>query len=773
MIFFFYILLSFSFCNELLSIPTIYLTQNQIKKIDLSNFKNNSDGVFDFMNKEFEFEIKNDSLFIQSYDKSGIHIVDFLFNDKKHYLVLNIAPSYNASFNLSGFNQSEKVYVMGNFNDWSRTAHPLFKNENSYWSLNIPLSAGRYEYKFVVDKEEILDPDNSNLVSNGLGGYNSVVDLGNDTKNNVLECFKSHIHNSNYYFIINQHDKYNNLDIVILIDNQFLDENLWNYSNGLIEIDARDIKGKLRIFVRDDNGSISKENITIFNNGKALNIGDDSWYFSIIYSLMIDRFKDGNKNNNLPVNDPELNDLVNFHGGDFQGVLNKINDNYFNDLGINTIWISPIQQNPYNAYIEYNESHRKYSGYHGYWPISPRSIDSRFGTDEEFKNLVNTAHNNNIKILLDFVSNHTHEDHPYYKNHKDWYGNVYLENGELNIRNWSKEKTLTTWFDKFLPSFDYVNSEDARNKIIDDAIYFIDTFNIDGFRQDATKHVPHIFWKSLKKKLVDSYPNKYIFQIGETFGNDDIISSYVNPKELDSQFNFNIYFKAREHFSGHNVNFEDLNNSIIDNMNQYGPIHFMGNLTSSHDQVRFMAFADNQIRFDEDGNNRAFNNPPIKVYDNNSYKKLLMFYAMNISLPGVPILYYGEEIGEIGANDPGNRLDMKFDNELDVEQQKIKKEISRLNYIRLNYPSMSIGDFQIIYEDIESTIWLKRYFNEIVLIAFNNSNNIKTINLNLEYDDFEYALSLLDRSMLKFDSNNIIIDLKDYEFKMYKMKIKN
>ena len=79
----------------------------------------------------------------------------------------------------------------------------------------------------------------------------------------------------------------------------------------------------------------------------------------------------------------------------------------------------------------------------------------------------------------------------------------------------------------------------------------------------------------------------------------------------------------------------------------------------------------------------------------------------------------------------------------------------------------------IIYEDIESTIWLKRYFNEVVLIAFNNSNNIKTINLNLEHDDFEYALSLLDRSMLKFNSDNIIIDLKDYEFKMYKMKIKS
>ena len=208
-------------------------------------------------------------------------------------------------------------------------------------------------------------------------------------------------------------------------------------------------------------------------------------------------------------------------------------------------------------------------------------------------------------------------------------------------------------------------------------------------------------------------------------------------------------------------------------MNQYGPIHFMGNLTSSHDQVRFMAFADNQIRFDEDGNNRAFNNPPTTVYDDNSYKKLLMFYAMNISLPGVPILYYGEEIGEIGTNDPGNRLDMKFDNELDVEQQKIKKEISQLNYIRLNHPSMSIGDFQIIYEDIESTVWLKRYFNEVILIAFNNSDNIKTINLNLEHDDFEYALSLLDRSMLKFNSDNIIIDLKDYEFKMYKMKIKS
>ena len=108
-----------------------------------------------------------------------------------------------------------------------------------------------------------------------------------------------------------------------------------------------------------------------------------------------------------------------------------------------------MQKQPHNTYNEWNPPNRKYSAYHGYWPVSPREIDPRYGTEDELRKLIDLAHNQNIEILLDFVSNHIHEDHPYYNMHKEWFGHVTLPDGSMNIRRWDGDTRLTTWFEPF------------------------------------------------------------------------------------------------------------------------------------------------------------------------------------------------------------------------------------------------------------------------------------------------------------------------------------
>ena len=88
---------------------------------------------------------------------------------------------------------------------------------------------------------------------------------------------------------------------------------------------------------------------------------------------------------------------------------------YFSDLGVNTVWLSPITQNPTTPYGQYPNPPTKFSGYHGYWPISSSKVDFRFGTDDEFKTLVDDAHTKNLNVLVDYVANHVHEEHPVYK----------------------------------------------------------------------------------------------------------------------------------------------------------------------------------------------------------------------------------------------------------------------------------------------------------------------------------------------------------------------
>ncbi|MFQ6610673.1 MAG: alpha-amylase family glycosyl hydrolase, partial [Fidelibacterota bacterium] len=459
--------------------------------------------------------------------------------------------------------------------------------------------------------------------------------------------------------------------------------------------------------------------------------------------------------------------LANFQGGDISGIHKKLEDGYFSDLGINTLWISPIIQNAEGGYTEFIPPHRKFTGYHGYWPTHPRNVDDRFTTKEELISFISTAHEQDMKILMDFVSNHTHENHPYFKDHRDWYGQVELPDGTMNIRNWSGETMLTTWFDTFLPSFDYVSNPDAIDQVVSDAVFWLGEYKFDGFRQDATKHVPHSFWKELTKQVKYNFTEREIFQIGESFGSNALIGEYVNPGELNSQFNFELYFEGRWQFSGH-PDFVKLNRTVSSNMDFFQPMNTMGTITSSHDQVRFMGFADGQLNFEENGTERGFSNPPISVKNSSSYDKLFMFTVFNMCLPGIPVVYYGEEIGQIGANDPDNRRMMRFDDQLTTDEQIHFQKMSQLIKLRRNFPALSIGDLVVIYEDKNLSCWLKIYFEERVLVIFNNSSNTQEVTLDFS-TEIHRAVSLLDRSFVDVESGIFMTNVDAYETKLYQL----
>ena len=323
---------------------------------------------------------------------------------------------------------------------------------------------------------------------------------------------------------------------------------------------------------------------------------------------MIDRFRNGNPSNDNPIEHPELADQANFNGGDFAGIIQCINEGYFDSLGINTLWISPVNKTTDKAFKEWPEPHRYFSGYHGYWPVSSNETEPRFGSMQELKDLVTLAHNHDIKILMDYISNHVHEEHPYFQNHRDWFGKVDLDNGEKNIRRWD-EFRLTTWFDTFIPSFDFVGSEEAMEAMTDNAVWWLKETKVDGFRHDATKHVPYSFWRMLTNKIkhrVNQTRDLNIYQVGETFGGDDLIKSYVNNGMLDAQFNFNQFFVARRVFVEEQSSFEDLAMAIEKSLEVYGHNHLMGNIMDSHDQVRMMALLEGDLSLSDNGTERAW-----------------------------------------------------------------------------------------------------------------------------------------------------------------------
>ena len=169
-----------------------------------------------------------------------------------------------------------------------------------------------------------------------------------------------------------------------------------------------------------------------------------------------------------------------------------------------------IRDRPYGYYAPMKT---KFSGYHGYWPIASSKVDTRFGTNQELKQVVEAAHEHNINVLLDYVANHVHEQHPLYIQHPEYATSLYLPDGTMNVEKWD-EYRLTTWFDTFLPTLDFSNPI-VVDLMTDSALYWIKEFKLDGFRHDACKHINEEFWRTLTLKLKKQFNGKMPYQIGE------------------------------------------------------------------------------------------------------------------------------------------------------------------------------------------------------------------------------------------------------------------
>ena len=446
-------------------------------------------------------------------------------------------------------------------------------------------------------------------------------------------------------------------------------------------------------------------------------------YTQMIYFMLVDRFNNGNKGNDLPIDDKEVHEKANYFGGDLEGIIQKIEEGYFSELGVNTVWLSPITQNPYYAEVEYPAPHRKYSGYHGYWPISCTSIDTRFGTSQELKTLVDKAHSKNIQVLLDFVSNHVHEKNPLIIDNPTWATDLILENGEENIRIWDEQR-LTTWFDRFLPTIDLTIPE-AAEAMTDSALHMLIEYNLDGFRHDATKHIPTSYWQTLTQKIKNSLPKKSIYQIGETFGSRELIGSYISNDKLDGQFDFNLYFDSRLVFADDSTGFPKLYNSLMESFEYYSNHSLMGNISGNHDIPRFISYAGKALSFLEDEKEAGWERN-VEIADTIGYYKLKLLSAFNLTIPGVPVIYYGDEIGMVGAGDPDNRRPMIFEG-LNTFQKDVKNTIKQLFALRANNIALTFGEFNLIHISNNVFVYERVYLNNKVIVMFNKSEKAITL----------------------------------------------
>ncbi|MBZ0199060.1 MAG: alpha-glucosidase C-terminal domain-containing protein [Ignavibacteriaceae bacterium] len=720
--------------------------------------------------------------FTPSKNFEGLDRLKFILGNVPHYFFVESSIKLEHTFKYKPQGSPKKVNLFGTFNSWNRESIPMSdKDGNGMYEVTIPLNAGLYEYKFFVDGIEIEDPNNPDQKPNGIGGINSIIVI------QPRHAEKHYLHllgkkKEDHKLILSFYYENENLKEPLTAKNVFA---LWNnrdFIKSNVVVNGNNIDVMLNNVTQLEecvvrvaisyNGAVSNLQTVRTKNGDVTDT-DKTWNDAIIYSLMIDRFNDGDKSNSIPVKNSELSDKGNYMGGDLQGILNKIEEGYFDALNINTLWISPVIDNPNEAYEESPEPHRYYSGYHGYWPISSTEVEEKFGTMDLLKKVVTTAHKHDIKILLDFVSNHVHIEHPFWKEHRDWFGVLELPDGRKNLRLWDEQR-LTTWFEPYLPSFDYIGSKDALETMTDNAVWWLKETGADGFRHDAVKHVPNEFWRLLTQKIkkeIEIPENKVVYQIGETFGGYDLISSYVNNGQLSAQFNFNLYDTAIPVFISETGSFKTLDTEMKKTFSVYGVNHIMGNIMDSHDKMRYMAFADGDVPLDQAYNNEiGWNNPP-QVDNKESYEKEKLYLAYLLTIPGIPIIYYGDEIGMTGASDPDNRRMMRFGNELTNWEKEMLPAVERIIKLRKENSALRHGDFLTLLAEKDLYAYIRSDMNERLLVVLNKG--IEAANLKLQLPavyELKEAVNLTDNKNVEINSNTLNVDIPAVGFAVYKLK---
>lgn len=417
------------------------------------------------------------------------------------------------------------------------------------------------------------------------------------------------------------------------------------------------------IYDQFKNEYTTNTSVTVTERNKG---NDFDWDEAIIYFAVTDRFFDGNESNNGKGYDKSENGSSSYHGGDFAGLTQKLD--YLKDLGVNTIWITPIVANDMADGLTTDVAGIKSWGYHGYWASDFENLDSHLGTEEEFSTLLNEAHNRGMKIMVDVVLNHSgyNQEEKFNSIIKDKDGNaVPMIRDDSQMVSGSDQKYSLAG----LPDFLTENAE-VRELLVEWQSNWISKYPIDYYRVDTVKHVDDTTWSAFKNALTKINPK--FKMIGEWAGAGySTDTGMLRTGRMDSLLDFDFNGVATDFVTGKISNTEDFlnkRNASIDNTAT------LGQFLSSHDEDGFVY---NLYSKENEGKGL----PKEKA---EALGKVAA--SLQITAKGQPVIYYGEEIGLTGANNypyQTNRYD--FDWSKVTDDNKTLAHYKKLLAIRNQY----------------------------------------------------------------------------------------
>ncbi len=595
------------------------------------------------------------------------------------------------------------IGVSGSFNGFDARRAPLTRIDTSdQWQTTLTLPPGVHRYRVEVDGRPLLDPAAPVSVRHQGETWSRVVVP--DCAQPAFELVeRTHAGAPVYTLALQRVAATDGLDgdtVQVTVDGAPLAAHVDGDRVVIRTAELPRGKHHLRLIAQDTAGRASAP----FEGPFWVEPTLFRWQDAIIYQVFTDRFAPATHDFTPG---ERLQAIGARHGGHLDGVRRKLREGYFDAMGVNTLWISPMNLNPDGVWTGVEGGEPRYESYHAYWPIAARSLDPRFGTAETLDALIAEAHAKGMRVLLDVVLNHVHAEHPYYTEHPEWFTAPGCYCGKPDC-SWAA-RIETCWFTAYLPDLSWQHAE-ALEAQVDDALWWVERFDFDGLRVDAVPMMPRFVTRALTERLharFEALGTRHLL-VGETFTGPEEwarIRWYLGPDGLDGQFDFPLMWALRAAFAWESSPLWALADAWRSSEAAWaGSTAVMGNFIGNHDVSRFLSEAAGQLDGSRD---QAWDSPPPRPDAPLPYRRHRLALAAAMTLPGAAVIYQGDEYGEPGANDPDNRRPMRFGADRTVEEQAVFTHAARLGRLRACLPALRRGELYPLREARERWAYLR------------------------------------------------------------------
>jgi glycosidase len=495
---------------------------------------------------------------------------------------------------------------------------------------------------------------------------------------------------------------------------------LWRDSRETIRIREYGLpRGKYTLTVEaaDTGGRAASARATFFVAPQAMDQDPSppSLADGILYQVVIDRFRGPRGALQAPATPGDR------AGGTLSGVRAAVEAGHFERLGVTTLWLSPLYRNPEGKFV--GRDGHLYEAYHGYWPSAAREVDPALGGEEELDRLVASAHARGIRVIADVVPNHVFESHPYYLEHSRQAPTVANAADPL-LASWFNDTppvricgrdgwgwTEECWFDRYLPDLNWRHPAVARQGV-DDLLSWITRFDLDGLRIDAVPMMPRSATRRIVRavrELGSTGAPLDRLVIGEVFtgpgqSGREAIRSYLGSAwdGLDSAFDFPLLWAIRSVIARGESSLEALEAEILQSQQAWaGSGAVMGVFLNNHDTSRFVSEAVGDAWGD------PWRRPAVQPTEEEPYRRHLLGMALILTLPGLPVLYYGDEVALAGAGDPDSRRVLPdVLGPLEPRMAAVLAAVGRLGRLRRCSPALRRGTRSVLHVGVDTLVAL-------------------------------------------------------------------